>query len=55
VIVFTNLGDQSLEYTSPGFIVAIGMLILLLVSSYIMKKGISFNKMKHNIIEKEVK
>lgn len=55
VIVFTNLGDKSLEYTSPGFIVAVGMLILLLISSYIAKKRISFNKLQHNIIEKEMK
>lgn len=54
VIVFTNLGDKSLEVTSPQFIVAVGMLILLLLISYVMKKKMSLDKLQKKIIEKEL-
>ncbi len=52
VFVFTNLGDKSLELNSPHFIMAIGLLVLLLIVSYIMKKKISLKKLQKNIIEK---
>ena len=54
VIVFTNLGDKSLKVTSPEFIAALGMLILLLLISYFMKKKISLNKLQEKYNRKEV-
>lgn len=55
VLVFTNLGDKSLEVTSPQFILAVGLLILLFIMSYILKKKISLNKLQGNIFNKKVK
>lgn len=49
VLIFTNLGDKTLNTKSPEFIIAIALLILLLLISYFLKKRISFEKLQSEI------
>lgn len=44
VIVFSNLGDKSLDFTSPHFIIAIILLIALFSLSIILKNTLLKNK-----------
>lgn len=49
VLVYANLGDKSAVFGSKEFYIAVGLLILLFMVSYIFKKKISFNNVQENI------
>lgn len=49
VLIFSNLGDKTLNVKSPEFIIAIGLLIALLVLSYFLKKKITFEKLQDDL------
>lgn len=46
VLIFSNLGDKTLNVNSPEFIAAIGLLISLFICSYFLKKKITFEKIQ---------
>ena len=49
VLIFSNLGDKTLEVNSPQFIIAIGLLIALLIISYFLKKKITLEKLQDDL------
>jgi len=49
VLIFSNLGDKTLDVQSPQFIIAIGILIILLILSYFLKKKLSFEKLQDDL------
>lgn len=44
VFVFTNLGDKAMDVRSPQFIMAVGILILLLAASYFFKRKVNMDE-----------
>ncbi|EJO5345974.1 TVP38/TMEM64 family protein [Clostridium botulinum] len=52
ILVFINLGDKALNVKSKQFFISIILLVLLCLSSFIMKKKLSFHKLQKDIINK---
>ncbi|MGE5628848.1 MAG: TVP38/TMEM64 family protein [Solirubrobacterales bacterium] len=46
VLIFSNLGDKTLNVKSPEFVKAVGLLIFLFICSYFLKRKISFEKVQ---------
>jgi len=49
VLIFSNLGDKTLNVKSPEFVIAILLLVVLLVLSYFLKKKITFEKLQKEL------
>ena len=49
VLIFSNLGDKTVNVKSPEFIIAVALLIGLLVLSYFLKKKVTFEKLQDEI------
>lgn len=49
VLIFSNLGDKSLNLKSPEFIIAMALLICLLILSYFLKKKITLEKLQNEL------
>jgi len=51
VIVFTNLGDKAMDVKSPQFIMAVGILLLLLVASYFFKRKVNVDDFQKKLVQ----
>jgi len=51
VIVFTNLGDKAMDVKSPQFIMAVGILLLLLVASYFFKRKVNMDEFQKKLAQ----
>ncbi|MZQ75282.1 MAG: TVP38/TMEM64 family protein [Peptoclostridium sp.] len=55
VIVFTNLGDKAMDVKSPQFIMAVGILLLLLVASYFFKRKVNMDEFQKKLAQDDIK
>jgi uncharacterized membrane protein YdjX (TVP38/TMEM64 family) len=53
VLVFTNLGDKALNVRSTEFILAVGMLSLMVIVSIILKRRFSFEELQAKVLNKQ--
>lgn len=54
VLVFTNLGDKALYVRSPEFCLAIGILILMIIASIILKRRYSFDELQNKVLKRHL-
>ncbi|PKM78381.1 MAG: hypothetical protein CVU90_02450 [Firmicutes bacterium HGW-Firmicutes-15] len=54
VLVFTNLGDKALNVRSPEFIIAVGILSLMVIVSILLKKRFSIEDLQAKVLHKQV-
>jgi len=52
VLVFTNLGDKALDVRSPEFILAVGILALMVIVSILLKRRFSFEELQSKVLHK---
>lgn len=53
VLVFTNLGDKALDVRSPEFMLAVGILSLMVIVSILLKRRFSFEELQAKVMQKE--
>lgn len=52
VLVFTNLGDKALDVRSTEFILAVGILSLMVIVSILLKRSFSFEELQSKVLNK---
>ncbi len=53
VLVFTNLGDKALKVRSPEFLLAVGILTLMVIVSILLKRRFSFEELQAKVLHKK--
>ncbi len=53
VVVFTNLGDKALDVSSPEFVLAVGILSLMVIVSILLKRRFSFEELQAKVLHKK--
>jgi len=53
VLVFTNLGDKALNIRSPEFLLAVGILCLMVIVSILLKRRFSFEDLQAKVLHKK--
>lgn len=53
VLVFTNLGDKALDVRSPQFMLAVGILSLMVIVSILLKRRFSFEELQAKVLHKK--
>lgn len=52
VLVFTNLGDKALYVRSPEFLLAVGILALMVIASVFLKRRFSFEDLQNKVLHR---
>lgn len=53
VLIFTNLGDKALDVKSPQFLIASGLLIVMIAASILLKRKYSFEDLQAIALKRE--